>query len=80
MKAKVAAMAESEKKGGGKLENEDLNSVDICFHFEFCQFVKFLYFMDFMRRIAKNNEKICKRHQITARIYYQLLTLFQFRL
>ena len=32
MKAKVAAMAESEKKGGGKLENEDLNSVDICYH------------------------------------------------
>ena len=32
MKAKVAATAESEKKGGGKLENEDLNSVDICYH------------------------------------------------
>ena len=49
-------------------------------HFEFCQFVKFLDFMDFMRRIAKNTEKLCKRHQITARIYYRLLTLFQFRL
>ena len=32
MKAKVAATAESEKKGGGKLENEDFNSVDICYH------------------------------------------------